>query len=153
MGYHTFIAGLRDRLMIKRLTRSLGVLLAILFWFNDGYGQSGDQRGQLINVKDHQAVGDGTTDDTAAIQAAISHAAAGDTVFIPEGSYLVGTLGLKSGTNIKGEGMLIQRIEGEKERVTNEKQNSSKPLFRGHNINNVFLSIKTQTVYEAAYFS
>ncbi|HLW20540.1 MAG TPA: glycosyl hydrolase family 28-related protein [Cyclobacteriaceae bacterium] len=139
--------------MINGLTRSIGLLLAIFCLFNDGYGQATNKNGRLINVKDHQAVGDGTTDDTAAIQAAISHAAAGDTVFIPEGSYLVRSLGLKSGTHIKGEGMLIQRVEGVKEEVTTEKQNSSMPLFRGHNVDNVFLSVRAQTVYEAAYFS
>ncbi len=51
----------------------------------------------IINVKDYGAVGDGATDDRAAIQAAINAAAAlapgngatGGTVFFPAGSYMV----------------------------------------------------------------
>src|SRR5690606_26514841 len=115
--------GLRNRLMIKGLMRSLGVVLVILLMLKEGYGQSEKQKGRLLNVRDYQAVGDGITDDTAAIQEAIGEATEGDTVFIPDGAYLVRSLGLKSGINIKGEGMLIQRIEGEKEEVSNEKQN------------------------------
>ena len=44
-----------------------------------------------LNVADYGAVGDGTTDDTAAIQSAIDDATAGDTVFFPKtsDSYLV----------------------------------------------------------------
>ena len=139
--------------MVKGLIRSLGLVLMNFLVFTAGYGQSENQKGRLLNVKNYRAVGDGKTDDTAAIQAAISQAAKGDTVFIPDGAYVVRTLGLKSGINIRGEGMLIQRIEGEKEEVTNEKQNSSMPLFRGHNISDVSLSFRAQTLYEAVYLS
>ena len=137
--------------MGNKVSRTLATILIFLLVINLGHGQNG--KGQLLNVRDFHAKGDGTTDDTAAIQEAISASTEGDTVYIPAGAYLVRSLGLKSGINIKGEGMLIQRIEGEKEEVTNEKQNSSSPMFRGHNISNVFLSINAQTVYEAAYFS
>ena len=40
----------------------------------------------IINVKDYGAIGDGTTDDTAAIQAAVS--GSGRRVYIPAGTYL-----------------------------------------------------------------
>ena len=40
----------------------------------------------VVNVKDYGAKGDGITDDTAAIQAAI---AAGKTILVPEGTYIV----------------------------------------------------------------
>ena len=137
--------------MVKGLVRLFWTIFALSFLIEEGYGQNG--KGRLLNVKVFQAVGDGTTDDTAAIQEAIRSATEGDTVYIPDGAYLVRSLGLKSGINIKGKGMLIQTIEGEKEGVTNEKQNSSSPLFRGHKIRDVYLSIKTQTVYETAYLS
>jgi hypothetical protein len=50
------------------------------------------------NIRDHGAKGDGTTLDTAAIQAAIdaAHAARGGTVLVPAGDFLSGTLELKS---------------------------------------------------------
>jgi hypothetical protein len=43
-----------------------------------------------LNVEDYGAVGDGLTDDQAAIQSAIDDAQAGDTVFLPAGQYLIG---------------------------------------------------------------
>lgn len=46
----------------------------------------------VYNVKDYGAVGDGTTNDTAAIQAAIDAAAAGGTIMFPAGTYSVTTL-------------------------------------------------------------
>jgi hypothetical protein len=46
--------------------------------------------GAPINVKDYGAVGDGATNDAAAIQLAIT-AAAGGTLYFPAGTYLVGT--------------------------------------------------------------
>ena len=46
----------------------------------------------VYNVKDYGAVGDGTTNDTVAIQAAIDAAAAGGTIMFPAGTYSVTTL-------------------------------------------------------------
>lgn len=45
-----------------------------------------------INVKDHGVLGDGTTDDYAALNTIISTAAAGSTIYFPKGTYIVGTL-------------------------------------------------------------
>lgn len=46
---------------------------------------------EMVSVKDFGAVGDGVTDDTAAIQAAINAVAAngGGSIFFPEGTYLL----------------------------------------------------------------
>jgi hypothetical protein len=60
-----------------------------------------------INVKvDHAAAGDGTSDDTTEIQAAIDAAATagGGFVYFPSGTYLTGTLTQPSGVYLIGEG-------------------------------------------------
>ena len=58
--------------------------------------------GQRFNARDFGAVGDGSKLDTAAIQAAIDAAAksGGGTVVLPPGTYLSGTLFLKSGVHL-----------------------------------------------------
>jgi parallel beta-helix repeat protein len=68
----------------------------------------------IFNVKDFGAVGDGVTDDTAAMQAAIdaASAAGGGTVFVPTGTFIVsageepsdGCLMLKSNVYMEGAG-------------------------------------------------
>lgn len=66
------------------------------------------QISDTINIRDHGAKGDGLTDDTAAIQAALS-AGAGKGVFIPAGTYIVTPsaarwLAFSSNTVIEGAG-------------------------------------------------
>lgn len=59
--------------------------------------------GAYINVLDYGAAGDGVTDDTAAIQAALN-AGSGQTVYFPEGQYIVSSpLSVKTRTYILGE--------------------------------------------------
>lgn len=70
-----------------------------------------------INVKDYGAVGDGTTDDTAAIQAAIDDAAPGDSsgaakgigksavLIFPPGHYRASQLVLRPGLAMRGSGV------------------------------------------------
>lgn len=43
--------------------------------------------GDVANILDYGATGDGTTDDTAAIQAAVNAVGAGTTIFFPKGTY------------------------------------------------------------------
>ena len=64
-----------------------------------------DSLPDVYNVKAYGAVGNGTTDDTIAIQAAINaaFAAGGGRVFIPSGRYLLtASLVMKSGVTISG---------------------------------------------------
>lgn len=60
-----------------------------------------DQGGQVYNVKAYGAIGDGVTDDTTAITAAL---AKGGTTFFPAGTYLVTGLTLGSGAHLLGVG-------------------------------------------------
>ena len=70
----------------------------------------GDKLAQYVSVTDFGAVGDGVTDDTVAIQAALdaiaskSASSIGGTVFVPSGRYLItAPLGISLGTSILGE--------------------------------------------------
>ena len=61
-----------------------------------------------FDVKGYGAIGDGTTDDVTAIQAALDAAntAGGGTVFLPEGSYkITDNLTIYDNTTFKGQGM------------------------------------------------
>jgi hypothetical protein len=85
---------------------------------------------QYISVKDFGAVGDGVTDDTAAIQAALDAAAANGlaikSVFVPSGEYLVGRLVLPNGIVLRGEG---GRLEGLTEANTRFIQGADDDVF------------------------
>lgn len=63
--------------------------------------------GAVADIRLFGAVGDGVTDDTVAIQAAIDQAAAagGGLVFVPAGNFLTGTLRLKSKAGLVGTGI------------------------------------------------
>jgi hypothetical protein len=61
---------------------------------------------QIINVKDFGATGNGSTDDTVAIQAALTAAGANGTINIPAGTYLLSaTLNALTNQQIIGAGM------------------------------------------------
>lgn len=57
----------------------------------------------FINVKDFGAIGDGTTNDSAAIQSAIN---SGETVFFPYGTYLCNNLTISNPSQLIGNGTL-----------------------------------------------
>ena len=62
--------------------------------------------GEVVSVKDYGATGGGLTDDTVAIQSAVT-AAAGATLLIPKGTYLVSdTIAVLSDTIIEGPGVI-----------------------------------------------
>lgn len=70
---------------------------------------------ESVSVKDFGAIGDGTTDDTAAIQAAIDYAAPlGKIVFVPAGTYKITSTLVKAqafyGLNMMGEGYYLTRF-------------------------------------------
>lgn len=60
----------------------------------------------IFNVKDFGAKGDGITDDTAAIQATVTAAGQGGTVYAPSGNYLLtATINLLTNQTIQGAGV------------------------------------------------
>jgi PKD repeat protein len=64
------------------------------------------------NVREapYNAYGDGTHDDTAAIQSAINSCPAGGAVYLPTGTYKVSSLRLRSGVAIRGDGAPATKI-------------------------------------------
>lgn len=77
----------------------------------------------VIDVTSNGADGSDEFDDTAAIQGAISAAAAGDTVYFPAGTCIVnqGTvsdgIGLKSGVNLLGEDGAVLKVTADDRRA------------------------------------
>lgn len=75
-----------------------------------------DKLSQAISVKDFGAVGDGTADDTAAIQDAIDSFASGQgTIYFPKGRYLItSTITIdQDRINLVGEGVWVTEIQFE----------------------------------------
>src|SRR4051812_44238155 len=62
-----------------------------------------------LNVKDYGAVGDGSTDDNAAIQSALT-AGAGGAVFVPPGRYSITGLTIPNDTELFGAGWNSQFV-------------------------------------------
>jgi polygalacturonase len=68
--------------------------------------RSGQAGGRVVNVKEFGATGNGTADDTAAVQAAINAAKPGETIYFAAGAYSVANFVVKnrSGLSFAGEG-------------------------------------------------
>ena len=70
---------------------------------NTGTGTTAWQSKPMVDVRDYGATGNGTTNDTASVQAAIDAAAAvGGEVFLPSGTFLVGNLTMGTGARLAG---------------------------------------------------
>ena len=110
------------------------------------------EAGNRVDVTAFGAKGDGKTNDSQAIQAALDSASMGDTVYIPKGTYLVRTIRLVPNVHLVADGVLKQpkELAGH---FAIEKQHSDAPLFRAHRISNVYLSFSAETVNEAIYAS
>lgn len=89
----------------------------------------------VFNVRDHGAVGDGTANDTTAIQAALNAArtAGGGTVVIPLGTYAVNDfLVVFSNTRISAYGATIRSVSTNKGILRNFLPNDSYPVYSGN---------------------
>lgn len=63
-----------------------------------------DSSSQFVSVKSYGAVGDGVTNDAAAIQAAANSLTAGGVLYFPPGTYLSAQFSIKSNTWVLGAG-------------------------------------------------
>lgn len=123
----TFMAGLHVGALVKFVNVNVASADASAVTYEPGFTGSvattvEAKLQQTISVKDFGAVGDGVTDDTAAIQAAIDYAytlvitqtvfpeygwqsRGGTTVYLPAGKYLTtASITLRPNVSIKGEG-------------------------------------------------
>ena len=66
---------------------------------------------ESVSVKDFGAVGDGTTDDTAAIQLALNAVSTGGEVIFPAGTYIASVLSLTYSCSLRGAGMSSTSIK------------------------------------------
>lgn len=131
----------------------LFILPFILFWAVVGCSQPASLQHRVLNAKDHHVRGDGKTDDTKAIQDLISKGMVGDTIFFPEGEYLVRTIRLRSGIHLKAKGTLIQPVSLDTQAFSQKQRNSSAPLFRADRVTNVYISARVKSVNEAIFIS
>lgn len=107
-----------------------------------------------MNVKDFGAAGNGTTDDTLALQNAVNMAAnQGTGVFLPKGTYAVKTLNLPGNTKIFGAGATIKEnadyyslfvVNGNNVSISNLSLEGSNRVYAGisvlANVQNVSIS-------------
>ena len=110
----TFVSGLHVGASVKFTTSSInassyGTAFDISYTppFTGSVATNvGDKLAQTVSVMDFGAVGDGTTDDTSALQTAINYASTnGLTLLVPEGTYITTTVLTlpTTGSNIVGD--------------------------------------------------
>jgi hypothetical protein len=86
---------------------------AATFRYSSGFWYSADRGPDWLNVKSFGAKGDGTTDDTAAIQKALTAAgnAGGGTVYVPAGTYKTGPLTIPQNVTLRGAGIAATTLQ------------------------------------------
>ena len=107
--------------------------------------------GRNINVLENGVLADSDNDQTEAIQLVIDQAEEGDTVFLPEGNYLIRTILLRSGVNIHSQGWIKHHKSAQAGEYSIEKQNSPNPLVLGQGVSNVSISLNGESKNEGIY--
>ena len=107
--------------------------------------------GRNINVLENGVMADSENDQTEAIQLVIDQAKKGDTVFFPEGKYLIRTLLLRSGVSIHSQGLIKHHNSAQAGEYSIEKQNSPNPLILGQGVSNVSISLNGESKNEGIY--
>jgi len=147
MGNHTFL----KRLM-KNHFHAIIFFILLFALPPEGICQIDSlNRGKRINVLDFEVSVDSQSDQTDVIQAVINQATEGDTVYFPEGQYLVRTILLRSDVNILSEGYLKHHSSAKSGEFSIEKQNSFNPLILGEGVKNVSISLKGESKNEGIY--
>ena len=116
---------------------------------NPANGWAKGQGAQGFNVRDFGALGDGTTNDQAAIQAAINACAVagGGTVFFPKGTYLLNTRTVNSLLNIP-DGARNLRLLGEKgATLTTTLGNTGFAMFISGGVDTAVIETMQEPVY------
>jgi len=85
---------------INRLLITIQIFFTVCF-----FAFSTIASADVYNVKDYGAVGDGVTDDTSALQAALNAVPANGTLYIPCGTYCTGALSRSGSIKITGDHM------------------------------------------------
>ncbi|WP_192347100.1 right-handed parallel beta-helix repeat-containing protein [Algoriphagus sp. Y33] len=135
------------------MIRYIQLLLLLLFALPvSGVCQTdSSESGKRINVLDFEISAVSEIDQTEAIQKVIDQASEGDTVFFPNGQYLIRTILLRSGINILSEGTIKHHGAAKAGEYSIEKQNSPNPLILGKEVNNVSISLKGESKNEGIY--
>lgn len=110
-----------------------------------------ERAAEVRNVVDYGAVGNGTANDTAAIQAAAAaiSTAGGGLLYFPPGTYQVGgTITLTDNTTVAGTAATIRQTVGDADDPEiDEAHITSAPLFQTTSQDNVWLDLRTVTLY------
>ncbi len=89
-----------------------------------------------VNVKDFGAKGNGTADDTAAIQKAIDSLKTGGTVYIPKGVYMINYLVFRENIHIRLAGNLPDATVGYTDEIADYVKNGDVAILRRNGKNN-----------------
>ncbi|WP_051315078.1 right-handed parallel beta-helix repeat-containing protein [Algoriphagus terrigena] len=133
------------------------LLTLLLFLFTSDQSSGNDSlpaassTGIRRTVTDFGAVGDSIRDNTAAIQKVLDESSPGDTVFIPEGNFMIRTLQLRSGVHLVSTGTLAHHPDAKTGDYSIEKQSSPNPLIKADSVTDIYISVRARSKNEAIH--